>query len=159
MNSFKLSRAVLVVLLVAPTLTQAESTSPGTPDREIGLSKTSVFDVASPEVVIENESSPGERPLVPRVNPIAPPVVPHGVAEWLPITRADNSCVDCHHVDEKVAGEPTPIPASHFTDLRHKPGQVGDELIGARYVCTACHVSLTESKALVENRFEVPAGD
>jgi len=154
----KLLGAVIFALLAGLAIAQVETTEQGTPDRELGLSKTSVFDVSSPEPVVENQSSPGEEPLLPRVNPVAPPMVPHGVADWLPITLESNMCVDCHEVEEKEEGEPTPIPASHFTDLRRDPGRIGDELVGARYNCIACHVSLTESEALVGNRFAVPEG-
>jgi cytochrome c-type protein NapB len=150
--------AVVFALLAGLAIAQVDKTEQGIPDRDLGLSKTSVFEVTSPHRVVENQSSPGEEPLLPRVNPESPPATPHGVAEWLPITLISNMCVDCHEVEVKEEGEPTPIPASHFTDLRREPGKVGDKLAGARYNCIACHVSLTESKALVENRFAAPEG-
>ena len=159
MTYSKFLSAVLFALLAGLATTQAETTEPATPDRELGLSKTSVFEVASPEAVVENQSSPGEAPLLPRVNHVAPPVVPHGVADWLPITIESNMCVDCHQVEEKEEGEPTPIPASHFTDLRREPRRVGRELVGARYLCVSCHIALTNSAALVENQFEIPHPD
>ena len=152
----KLFIAVIFALLAGLAMIQAETPESGTPDREIGLSKTSVFEVFSPDLVVGNQSSPGDRPLIPRVNPAAPPVVPHGVADWLPITLESNMCVDCHQVEGKEEGEPTPIPASHFTDLRREPGRVGEELVGARYLCISCHISLTESAVLVENQFVIP---
>jgi len=56
-------------------------------------------------------------------------------------------------VKAKKPGEPTPLPASHYTDLRNAPGKVGDTVTGARWVCTSCHVPQTDAKPLVGNRF------
>jgi cytochrome c-type protein NapB len=123
------------------------------PDREIGLSSGSVFDVPSPDSVSENRTNPGEKPALPRAYPGAPAIVPHGVADVLPITREANLCLACHQVKEKATGGPTPIPESHFVDLRNSPGKIGKRLVGARYNCMSCHVSLTEAGPLVENRF------
>jgi cytochrome c-type protein NapB len=107
--------------------------------------------------VVPNASDPGETGALPRPHSEAPPIVPHAIADFLPITQESNLCVDCHAVEEKVVGEPTPIPASHYTDMRATPDQVGDTLVGARYSCVLCHVPLTEAKPLVVNAFEVPA--
>jgi cytochrome c-type protein NapB len=155
------SRSLLTVICMLSAglvLAQAETPEKGTPDRELGLTKTSVFDIASPEPVVDNDSSPGERPLIARVNSVAPPTVPHGIADFLPVTLESNLCIDCHEVEEKQAGEPTPIPSSHYTDLRREPEAVGESVVGARYNCIACHVSLSEANALVENRFTIPQG-
>jgi nitrate reductase cytochrome c-type subunit len=123
----------------------------GTPDSEIGLSKTSVFDTPSPAPVAENETMPGETEVIPRDNSEGPPAIPHGIGDFLPITASENLCVDCHALEEKVEGGPTPIPQSHYVDMRNAPDEPGDELAGARYVCISCHVSLTETTPLVPN--------
>ncbi len=122
-------------------------------DASLGLAKGSVFDVPTPPAVTANESAPGDRPPLPRPYAGAPPRIPHAVADFLPITQAQNACLICHAVTEKKTGEPTPIPSSHYTDYRHAPGTVGSEVVGARYVCVACHAVSTEAPNLVENRF------
>ncbi len=132
-----------------PDLAQAAAV----PDRVLGLSKTSASDVPAPPPIKENTSSPGERPALPRAYPGAPPRIPHGIRDLLPITRDGNACVDCHAVKEKKPGEPTPIPASHYTDLRREPGKPGDHVLGARWVCISCHVPQTGAAPLVKNRF------
>ena len=151
-------RLIVVAFFLLVAFGVAQGTPPEGPisDRELGLSSGSVFEVPSPDPVSENQSDPGERPSLPRVYPGAPPIIPHGVADLLPITREQNLCLDCHLVKEKVKGEPTPIPQSHFVDLRNSPGRVGEEVAGARYNCVACHVSLTEAAPLVKNRFPTP---
>jgi len=122
-------------------------------DAELGLSKGSVFDVPTPPAVKANDSNPGEGPLLPRFYAIAPPRIPHAVADFLPITQKQNACLDCHAVKEKKQGDPTPIPASHYTDYRNAPDRVGDQVAGARYVCVSCHVVKTDAPNLVGNRF------
>jgi len=128
------------------------------PDRELGLSSGSVFEVPSPDPVSENQSDPGQKPSLPRAYPGAPAIIPHGVADLLPITREGNLCLGCHLVKEKVEGEPTPVPQSHFVDLRTSPGQVGEQLVGARHNCMSCHVPLTDADPLVKNLFPLPSG-
>ena len=123
------------------------------PDTALGLSKTSVFDAPAPPPVKENDSTPGELPVVPRPYALAPPRIPHGIGDFLPITPKSNMCVDCHSVAQKEKGQPTPMPASHYTDLRNAPGVRGDKVAGARWVCTSCHVPLTDAKPLVGNAF------
>ncbi len=137
----------------APASAATPSAAPGKADRDLGLSKASVFEVPAPPPVKQNDSAPGELPVLPRPYALAPPRIPHGVDGFLPITRAQNSCLDCHEVKEKKKGEPTPIPASHYRDLRRAPGVAGEKVSGARWVCTACHVPRTEAEPLVESRF------
>ncbi|HEX9289280.1 MAG TPA: nitrate reductase cytochrome c-type subunit [Anaeromyxobacteraceae bacterium] len=123
------------------------------PDSALGLSKTSVFDAPAPPRVKPNDSAPGELPVLTRPYAGAPPRVPHDLESFLPITPRSNACADCHSVAEKEPGQPTPMPASHYVDLRNAPGQRGDKVAGARWVCTACHAPLTDAKPLVGNAF------
>jgi cytochrome c-type protein NapB len=146
----------LVILSLGAVLVAACSSSrPTAPtaDANLGLAKGSVFDTPAPPAVKANESSPGERPPLPRPYATAPPRIPHATADFLPITRKQNACLDCHAVKDKKPGEPTPIPSSHYVDLRNAPGQVGGQLAGARYVCVSCHVARTDAPDLVKNRF------
>jgi cytochrome c-type protein NapB len=103
--------------------------------------------------VKENDSAPGDRPVRPRPYPGAAPAIPHGVSDFLPITKDQNACVDCHAVAQKKKGEPTPIPSSHFVDLRNAPEKRQEKVAGARWVCTACHVSQQDVAPLVKSPF------
>ena len=73
------------------------------------------------------------------------------------ITRQENLCVDCHHIEESSEGEPTPIPKDHFIDYRNAPTAVRETVSGARHNCTTCHVRRTGNQPLVGNLFKVPA--
>lgn len=153
-------RMPAIVLAAAALGCAAARTAPGSavgpgapvPDAALGLSRGSVFDVPAPPPVPVNASVPGDGSPAPRAYPGAPPVIPHAVADFLPITARENSCIDCHRVKERKDGEATPIPPSHLVDLRRAPGGSG-EVAGTRYVCTACHVGTTGARPLVGNRF------
>jgi len=147
-------KARVLMLLLAATLGCAGAPAESVPDEQIGLSYGEIDHVAVPDPVTENLSEPGELPRVARAFPEAPPEIPHGISDFLPIVRDENLCLDCHGaVEEKVEGEPTPLPPSHRTDLRNDPSAVRDEVVGARYVCTSCHVPSNDVSPLVENRF------
>ena len=147
-----------VLLLIASGL-QAQATKPvppakPIPDKALGLSHESVFDVPSPPKFKDEDSSPGEKPVLKRINREFPPMIPHGIVDVLPITRASNMCLDCHDTKaEKKKDEPTPIPASHYVDLRRSPEIQGEKPAGTRYYCTACHVPQTDAKPLVGSTY------
>ena len=140
---------VIFVVLAASAAGCSGARPPPTPDTALGLAKGSVFDVPAPPAVKPNQSAPGEQPVLPRPYALAPPRIPHAIDDFLPITQKQSSCVDCHAVKDKKPGEPTPIPASHYVDLRRAPGKPVERIAGARWVCTACHVPRTEAQPLV----------
>ncbi len=149
-----MSRLNLALTLCALSLSAAKPPAKPIPDRNLGLSRTSVFDVPAPPAYRDEASDPGEKPLPKRINREYPPVIPHSVADSLPITRSTNLCLDCHAVPgPKKKGEATPIPASHFVDLRHAPEAKGTQVVGARYVCISCHVPRTDAPALVGSSY------
>lgn len=147
---------MLVFLLAFPALIDSACTrdkSKDISDTDIGLSKSSVFDAPAPDRTLANRSDPGDRAVVPRGFSDQPIVIPHGISAFLPITLEDNQCIDCHKVTEKEAGEPTPIPVSHYVDLRGASRTAGNEIVGARYNCVSCHVSPGDNEPLVDNLF------
>lgn len=148
-----------VVSLLLPGALAPQESSEGTPDTKMGLSKTSVFDAPAPDVTLKNRSEPGELPLLARGFPEQPPMIPHGIDEFVPITLAENQCADCHAEAEDLPGEPTPIPRSHYVDLRNAPDDVQGTIVGVRYNCVSCHVSPTENKLLTGNTFKTRVGE
>ncbi len=128
---------------------------PPIPDTEIGLAKGSVFEVLVPPPAVPNTTDPGDLPPVGRAFPSAPPLVPHTVADFMPITREENWCVDCHMLDWTTPdeGDPTRISFSHYVDLRGDTDEIGSEVVGARWVCVSCHLPANDVPALVINTF------
>lgn len=146
--------ALVSCLSLAAAQPQAKTQAKPVSDRSLGLSHTSVFEVPAPPAHQDEASSPGDKPLPKRINREYPPVIPHGVGDCLPITRASNLCLDCHAVDgPKKKGEPTPVPASHYVDLRRTPEMKGKQVAGTRYVCISCHVPRTDAPQLQGNHF------
>jgi cytochrome c-type protein NapB len=122
------------------------------PDRELGLSKTSVFEVAAPERIVWKGDLPGSNKLLPRANAEFPPRVPHDFSDHLPITVDDNVCLECH-TEEDPEDKKTPrLPESHYVDYRNSPEKVSRTVAGARYVCTLCHVPQSSAPPLVGNK-------
>lgn len=132
----------------SPRTTPTEALIEGIPDDLIGLVHEDVEAIPVPDAVTDNPLDPGDSPIRPRWNEEAPPMIPHAIADFMPLTPSDNACHDCHAVEEKIEGEPTPIPPSHYRDLRNAPDTHRDDIAGARYVCTSCHVDQTVAQPL-----------
>jgi cytochrome c-type protein NapB len=124
------------------------------PDSSIGLSRTSPFSVPVPPAITQPASDPGDEPKFPRAYPGAPPLIPHGIAEFLPITREQNDCLECHDREQAPEFGAVSLPASHYQDLRREPDVERRSIAGARYVCLSCHVPQTDAPPLVGNRFD-----
>jgi nitrate reductase (cytochrome), electron transfer subunit len=143
----------ILLLLATPLLVAAPPAKP-VADRDLGLSRTSVFEAPAPPIFSDEASGPGEKPLPKRINKEYPPVIPHSLADCIPITQSSNLCVDCHGVaGPKKKGEATPIPASHYVDLRRAPDKKGAQVSGARYVCLSCHVPRTDAPPAVGSTY------
>jgi cytochrome c-type protein NapB len=125
---------------------------------DMGLSKTSVFAVPTPEAPSYPTALPGTAETLPRAYPSAPPQIPHEVESLLPITRDNNACLNCHNkpylIGQKIPqSQPTPIPKSHYKEI--DPGKTTGEVSGARFVCSQCHAPQAEVEPLVDNTFAV----
>jgi nitrate reductase (cytochrome), electron transfer subunit len=124
------------------------------PDDAIGLSKTSVYDVPSPDVVEYSSvdaGSVGKRSE--RSYMTAPPMIPHTTKDMVPITLEMNLCRDCHVqpglIGQKLTkGTPVPAPVSHYTDVK------AGELYMGRYNCTQCHAPQAKVNVLVKSTFK-----
>ncbi len=103
----------------------------------------------------------------------APPMIPHDVADMLPITKTSNMCLDCHMPEIAPTVGATSIPKTHFTNFRPKveykngnfarevDDQAGKvvkhelgELYQGRFNCTQCHAPQAVADPLVENKFQ-----
>jgi len=134
----------------------APAVAPAVPADTFGLAHFSVFEAPAPPAYKPVTIEPGEAPLPPPRQIGAPPVIPHGVLDYTPITRDTNDCLDCHAVEassgqKRATGTATAIPPSHYHDLRNAPDEKRAYIAGARYVCTSCHVARTDAPPLVEN--------
>ncbi len=103
----------------------------------------------------------------------APPMIPHDVSDFLPITASNNACTGCHMPEIAPAMGATPIPKSHFFDMRPKHNYDGKQftksidnmknetdvknlthMSSARFNCSQCHAPQSQGNLAVENTFE-----
>lgn len=128
--------------------------SDGIRDDKIGLSKTSVFAVPAPDTFKYRDADPARAGTLPRAWPDAPPLVPHRIDPFVPLTAARNQCVNCHNrpsmIGKKIEGAPTAMPASHYREVEGK--KVRNH---SQHICTQCHVPQAEVQVLVGNTFEM----
>lgn len=142
-----------IAALLACAVGGASAADKGVSEAQMGLSRTSVNADGVPDAFEYRQADPYSGGVLPRAFVGAPPQVPHSVDGLVPITRDSNSCVSCHQQPDrvgkrKVKGQPTPLPKSHYTDVRNNALHMG------RYNCTQCHAPQADVKSLVGNTFK-----
>jgi len=159
-----------------PSDTQREAKAVASISEEsLGLRKTGIYgeDDTLASKTEYRSAQPGTATKIKRAFQDAPPMIPHDVSDFLPITRENNACVSCHAPDIAPAMGATPIPPSHFLDMR--PRHICDgvkfkksidntknetdvkrltHLNQARYNCSQCHAPQSQGNPSVENLFE-----
>ncbi len=107
----------------------------------------------APSVKPFPEKSPGgAQVLIPRTFTGQPPLVPHAIARYEPITVEQNDCLDCHISDELNGKKMPRMGDNHF--VPPGPGGGGNPVVDmARYECTTCHVQQVDAPPLIENDF------
>jgi cytochrome c-type protein NapB len=151
MTTKALSSALALVWLAACATSSPPAAMPAA---GLGLEKGPVLATPVPPELSVNDSAPGAAPLPRASYPGVSPVIPHGIDGMVPITPRENACLACHGTATKEKGAPTPIPASHYVDLRNAPERAGAKVSDTRYVCVSCHVEATSRKPLVGNDFK-----
>ena len=145
---------LLSTLAAASILVACATTKPvGIPDADMGLHQGAALSTPVPPPLIVNESAPGGVPLTRPSYAGAAPLISHGIDGMVPITAKENACLACHAAAAKAKGEPTPVPKSHYVDMRNAPDRAGSSLSNTRYVRVSCHVESTGAKPLVRSDF------
>jgi cytochrome c-type protein NapB len=146
MKTFALMCALLTLSL------PAAAADKGMTEEQMGLSRTPVTVDPDPAAFEYRQADPYSGGVLPRAYSGAPPQVPHNLDGLVPITRDNNACLACHQQPDqvgkkKVKGEPTALPATHYTDVKNNALYMG------RYNCTQCHTPQANVKSLVGNTF------
>jgi len=123
-------------------------------EEELGLRKVDLY---SEKTVVGEPTSystvaAGESKVIQRSYENAPPLIPHDVEGMMDMTKESNACTSCHLPEIAEAVKATPIPKSHFFDMRTQ--KVLTEMSSARYNCSACHVPQSANEPLVQNNFK-----
>jgi cytochrome c-type protein NapB len=108
----------------------------------------------APEVKAYDAKIPGvgEPHLIARTFVGQPPLIPHDVEKYLPITQDENACLECHITDEFRNRKMPKIGQSHFSATRKLADGTPDVEM-SRYQCNSCHVPQVDAKPLVDSQF------
>lgn len=123
----------------------------------IGIGEDNVFSDATPSAYSYPDTKAGKSTMIPLAYSTVPPLVPHTIEKYLPITMEENECTDCHDRQEKIGktehktGKKIPMPENHYGGFKGKGDK--EEVSGSRYTCTQCHVAQSGAKDLVENTY------
>lgn len=124
-------------------------------DSSLGISKTSV----TADSGLQNKpynyqgNQPGDNKRIPRAYDNAPPMIPHDIVDFTPITKDNNACLGCHMPEAAKAVGAIAVPKSHLTNLRNGKDLKG-ELYQGRYNCTQCHAPQAVLDPAVVNKFK-----
>jgi nitrate reductase (cytochrome), electron transfer subunit len=124
-------------------------------EEELGLRKTTIYNEIEvmPPSTVYSSVDPGESARYERAYENAPPMIPHSIADLLPITTEYNLCIECHMPVEAIEMGATPIPQSHFVNLRTQQDLKG-KLYQGRFFCSQCHTPQAQLNLVVENDFK-----
>ena len=94
----------------------------------------------------------GQPQLIARTFVGQPPMVPHDVEKYVPITMDENACLECHITDE-LRGQKVPkLGVSHYSaTLKARDGKPAVAM--DRFQCDSCHVPQVDAKPLVDSKF------
>lgn len=141
------SLAIATVLL---TVIWCASVTPPKPMRGADVTAPDT----APELKAYRDKTPGvgQPQLIARTFVGQPPLVPHSIDKYVPLTADENACLDCHLTDE-LRGQKVPrIGASHFSAaVKTAQGKPAVEM--SRFQCDSCHVPQVDAKELVDSRF------
>lgn len=140
-----MNKSLLLALAAALSCGVALAQGKAVTEREMGLSRTDVFETPAQQPYTLDAGSSRPAPLG------TPPVIVHPVESMLPIKPDANQCLACHdnpaQAGKKVAkGQPQPMPAAHY--LKATGGRSAG-LNGAYYDCMLCHAPQANVKPLV----------
>ncbi|MBZ7937143.1 nitrate reductase cytochrome c-type subunit [Campylobacter sp. RM10532] len=150
-----MKKKIILLSATATLFLVACGVNNGLSSEQIGLRKASLENENKVSLVEANYTNlqPGESTRFERSYENAPPLIPHSIADMLPITKDNNTCLSCH--DKSIAKDvgATPLPASHYYDFRRNKS-TKDSISDARFNCTQCHVPQSNAKPLVGNSFK-----
>lgn len=145
----KKTASLAIATLIASVIGCASTTGP-TPMRGAAVPAPD----KAPEIKQYAEKVPGvgQPKLIARTFIGQPPMVPHTVEKYVPLTIEENACMECHQTAE-IRGQKIPqIGQSHFSKtVKTKAGKPALEM--SRFQCDTCHVPQVDAKELVDSKF------
>lgn len=148
------TKTLIIVSLLGVMIASGCAVSEAYNEEELGLRKADLYSEKSVvgEPTAYSTVAAGESKMIQRSFENAPPMIPHDVEGMMEITQESNACTGCHMPEVAEAVKATPIPKSHFFDMRTQ--KVLSEMSAARYNCSACHAPQSANEPLVKNEFK-----
>ena len=147
-------KTLIMVSLLGIVVASGCAVSQSYTEEELGLRKVDLYSEKTVvgEPTAYSTVAAGESKVIQRAYENAPPMIPHDVEGMLDMTKDSNACTGCHLPEVAEAVKATPIPKSHFFDMRTQ--KVLSEMSQARYNCSACHAPQSANEPLVKNEFK-----
>jgi len=145
-------------------------------ENDLGYRKSNLYSEskkAETSGVKYNTAAPGTSNKIERAFQDAPPMIPHDTEGMLIITKNNNQCLQCHKPEVAEMVGATPIPKSHFLNMRPVNKIIKGKLVNGvdnlqnqvsvkkitkvyegRYNCVQCHAPQSNAKLLTENKFK-----
>jgi cytochrome c-type protein NapB len=108
----------------------------------------------APDTKAYADKMPGVGPgnLIQRTFVGQPPLIPHTVEKYEPITLEDNACLNCHITDEFKGQKMPRMGESHFSKvLKEADGTPAVNMV--RWQCNSCHAPQADARPLIDNTF------
>lgn len=142
--------ASLAIATLLASIIGCATTSAPTPMR--GADVTAPDRAPDMKMYAEKVPGVGQPKLIERTFVGQPPMVPHSVEKYVPLTAEENACMECHQTEE-IRGQKIPqIGVSHYSKtVKTKAGKPALEM--SRFQCDSCHVPQVDAKPLVDTRF------
>ncbi len=122
------------------------------PDTALSYRNKDLLQAENTPAIKYSDEDPGDATRLQRSFENAPPLIPHDIEDFVPITREDNECLGCHDPKEAKDADAPPTPASHLYDMRRNKKLTG--VNNANYNCTLCHVPQSNAPVLIGNTFK-----
>ncbi len=174
----KLYKITLGILTSSMLLFAANNTT--VKEDDLGLRKASVYseDKITGDKTQYGADAPGTSKKINRAYENAPPMIPHDVEGFLPITKDNNQCITCHEPAVAASMGATPVPKTHYTSFRPETKLTEDgtmlqegkqlantsdiksvakpleTLSNARFNCSACHAPQSTATEAPKNTFK-----
>ncbi|MDD2358201.1 MAG: nitrate reductase cytochrome c-type subunit [Thiovulaceae bacterium] len=179
-SKMTISLAATVLLIVGCSSSSTKPSNemvltPTISEESLGYRDSSIYteDNTSLPAPKYSDAAAGTSKKIPRAFQDAPPMIPHDTEGLLPIEKGNNQCLSCHMPDVAPSVGATPIPASHFMDMRphdkivngtfekavdNMKNEVSIKKIGdlyqGRFNCSQCHAPQSDAKLVTESKFK-----
>ena len=95
----------------------------------------------------------GQPQLISRTFVGQPPMVPHTVEQYVPLTMEENACMECHHDGGNARPEDAADRRRAISRRRSSQVTASRRVEMSRFQCDTCHVPQVDAKELVDSKF------